>query len=260
MFELFTEKAIRAIMLSQEEARRLGHNLVGTEQVLLGVIRENTSVAAQVLTDSGVTLEAARAEAQKITGRGAGVVPTELPFTPKVKRVFDSALQEARQLGQNYIAPEHLLLAIASTTEGVATRVLMNLGVEPATLRDRLMQSLAETPVLAGGGRERASAARTNLSTLEEFGTNLTQQAIDGKLDPMVGRQQEIERVVQILGRRTKNNPDFDRRTRRGQNRDRGWLGATDRRSQRSLPAGRQAGLQLGHGNAGGRDSLPGRI
>ena len=208
MFELFTEKAIRAIMLSQEEARRLGHNLVGTEQVLLGVIRENTSLAAKVLTDSGVTLDAARAEAQKITGRGTGVIPAELPFTPKVKRIFDNALQEARQLGQNYIAPEHLLLAIAATSEGVATRVLINLGVEPTELRDRLMQMLSEAPVPAGGVVDRPSRrANANPSTLEEFGTNLTQQALEGKLDPMVGRQQEIERVVQILGRRTKSNP-----------------------------------------------------
>ncbi|HEY9909247.1 MAG TPA: ATP-dependent Clp protease ATP-binding subunit [Thermosynechococcaceae cyanobacterium] len=207
MFELFTEKAIRAIMLSQEEARRMGHNLVGTEQVLLGVIRENTSTAAQILKEIGVTLDAARAEAQKITGRGTGVIPAELPFTPKVKRIFDQALQEARQLGQNYIAPEHLLLAIAQTSEGVATRVLLSLGVKPDSLRDRLTEALAEmAAVPAGGGADRP-ASRANTSTLTEFGTNLTQQAADGKLDPMVGRQQEIDRVVQILGRRTKSNP-----------------------------------------------------
>lgn len=209
MFELFTEKAIKAVMLSQEEARRLGHNLVGTEQVLLGVIREGTSVAAQVLTELGVTLEAARAEAEKIIGRGTGVMPTELPFTPKVRRIFDQALQEARQLGQNYISPEHLLLALTQSDTGVAARVLQSLGVEPAQVRSTLLKTMGEVAAVAGRSRPSRSPASsaTKPLTLEEFGTNLTRLALDGKLDPMVGRQQEIERVVQILGRRTKNNP-----------------------------------------------------
>jgi ATP-dependent Clp protease ATP-binding subunit ClpC len=212
MFELFTETAIKAVMLSQEEARRLGHNFVGTEQMLLGVIREGTSVAAEVLADLGVTLDAARAEAEGITGRGSGVIPAEIPFTPNVRRIFEQAIQEARQLGQNYIAPEHLLLAIASIGEGVAVKVLRNLGVEPADLWTQLKQVTEEVAAVPAGGwqDERVPTSHSTASkavTLEEFGTNLTRLAMEGKLDPVVGRQQEIERVVQILGRRTKNNP-----------------------------------------------------
>ena len=208
MFELFTEKAIRAIMLSQEEARRLGHNMVGTEQVLLGIISEGTSVAAQVLADLGITLEAARTEAEKIIGRGSGFVPAELPFTPKVKRIFERSLQEARQFEQRFIAPEHLLLALTQDGEGVAAKVLQKLGTDSAQVRTQLIQTLGNVATVATG----ASQGRTGRSTpktvtLDEFGTNLTQLAAAGKLDPVVGRQQEIERVIQILGRRTKNNP-----------------------------------------------------
>ncbi|MBD2019454.1 ATP-dependent Clp protease ATP-binding subunit, partial [Leptolyngbya sp. FACHB-36] len=209
MFELFTEKAIKAVMLAQEEARRLGHNLVGTEQVLLGVIREETSVAARVLSELGVTLDAARTQAEKIIGRGAGFVPAELPFTPRVKRLFEQALQESHQLGQNYIAPEHLLLALTQNAEGVAARVLQNLDVEPAKVRSQILQAMGDTATVAAGGKSDRPAARsaTKTPTLEEFGTNLTQMAIEGKLDPMIGRHTEVERVVQILGRRTKSNP-----------------------------------------------------
>ncbi len=213
MFELFTEKAIRAVMLSQEEARRQGHNLVGTEQVLLGIVREGTSTAAQVLRTEGVTLDAARAECERITGRGTGTVPAELPFTPRVKRLFADAIQEAEQLGQNHVSPEHLLLALTQGNETVAIRVLQSLGVEPTKIQDQLLQKLgiqAMGEAVAVGGRDDAPfTGRGNAQTLtlEEFGTNLTKLAAAGKLDPVVGRQTEIERVVQILGRRTKNNP-----------------------------------------------------
>jgi ATP-dependent Clp protease ATP-binding subunit ClpC len=211
MFELFTETAIKAVMLSQEEARRLGHNFVGTEQMLLGVIREGTSVAAEVLADLGVTLDAARTEAEGITGRGSGVIPAEIPFTPNVRRIFEQAIQEARQLGQNFIAPEHILLAIAGIGEGVAVKVLQNLGVEPSDLWTQLKQVTEEVAAVPVGGwqdeRVPTSYSPSKAVTLEEFGTNLTRLAAAGKLDPVVGRQQEIERVVQILGRRTKNNP-----------------------------------------------------
>ncbi len=210
MFEFFTEEAIKAVMLAQEEARRLGHNFVSTEQILLGVVREGTSIAAQVLTDLGITLDYVRAEAENITGRGSGVIPAELPFTPSVKRLFEQAIQESRQLGQRQVEPEHLLLAITVEGEGVAARVLQNLGVVLPELRERLlaeMDAVATVPV--GGWQEQAPASRTSSRnlTLEEFGTNLTRLAVEGRLDPVVGREKEIERVVQILGRRTKNNP-----------------------------------------------------
>ncbi len=203
MFERFTEKAIRAIMLAQEETRRTGHNFVGTEQVLLGLIAEGTSTAAKALAQQGVTLTDARAEVGKIIGRGSGMVPPEIPFTPKVKRVFENSLSEARQLGHSYIAPEHLLLGLIKDGEGVAVRVLQNLGVDFQQLRTQLIRAMGEVavaPAGAGGG-----VAKT--VTLDEFATNLTKQATEGKLDPVVGRQAEIERVIQILGRRTKNNP-----------------------------------------------------
>jgi len=209
MFEHFTEKAIKAIMLAQEEARRLGHNLVGTEQILLGLIAEGTGVAAKVLTDQGVTLQNARVEVEKIIGRGNRFVPAEIPFTPKVKSVFEQSFQEARQLGNNYIGPEHLLLGLIREGEGVAAKVLENLGVDSAKVRTAVIKTLGEVAAVSGRGRQefgRASFAGKT-ATLEEFGTNLTQMAAEGKLDPVVGRQQEIERAIQILGRRTKNNP-----------------------------------------------------
>ncbi len=210
MFEQFTDKAIKAIMLAQEEARRLGHNLVGTEQILLGLIGEGTGVAAQVLTEMGVTLQDARAEVEKIIGRGNRSVPAEIPFTPKVKRVFEQAFTEARALGHNYIAPEHLLLGLLREGEGVAAKVLENLGIDPAKVRTAVIRMLGEVAAVpTGGSQQRRNTKRSasKTSTLNEFGTNLTTLAAEGKLDPVVGRQKEIERVVQILGRRTKNNP-----------------------------------------------------
>jgi len=205
MFERFTEKAIKVIMLAQEEARRLGHNFVGTEQILLGLIGEGTGVAAKVLKSMGVNLKDARVEVEKIIGRGSGFVAVEIPFTPRAKRVLELSLEEARQLGHNYIGTEHLLLGLIREGEGVAARVLENLGVDLAKVRTQVIRMLGETAeVAAGGGGGKGS---TKTPTLDEFGSNLTQQASDGKLDPVVGRQNEIERVIQILGRRTKNNP-----------------------------------------------------
>jgi ATP-dependent Clp protease ATP-binding subunit ClpC len=205
MFERFTEKAIKVIMLAQEEARRLGHNFVGTEQILLGLIGEGTGVAAKVLKSMGVNLKDARIEVEKIIGRGSGFVAVEIPFTPRAKRVLELSLEEARQLGHNYIGTEHLLLGLIREGEGVAARVLENLGVDLGKVRTQVIRMLGETettPVGVGGG------SRSNKTpTLDEFGSNLTIMATEGKLDPVVGRQKEIERVIQILGRRTKNNP-----------------------------------------------------
>ncbi len=204
MFERFTEKAIKVIMLAQEEARRLGHNFVGTEQILLGLIGEGTGVAAKVLKSMGVNLKDARVEVEKIIGRGSGFVAVEIPFTPRAKRVLELSLEEARQLGHNYIGTEHLLLGLIREGEGVAARVLENLGVDLSKVRTQVIRMLGETAEVSTGG---GSSGRTKTPTLDEFGANLTQMAVDGKLDPVVGRQKEIERVIQILGRRTKNNP-----------------------------------------------------
>lgn len=204
MFERFTEKAIKVIMLAQEEARRLGHNFVGTEQILLGLIGEGTGVAAKVLKSMGVNLKDARIEVEKIIGRGSGFVAVEIPFTPRAKRVLELSLEEARQLGHNYIGTEHLLLGLIREGEGVAARVLENLGVDLSKVRTQVIRMLGETAEVAAGG---GGGGRTKTPTLDEFGSNLTQMAAEGKLDPVVGRQKEIERVIQILGRRTKNNP-----------------------------------------------------
>ena len=192
-------------MLAQEEARRLGHNFVGTEQILLGLIGEGTGVAAKVLKSLGVNLKDSRIEVEKIIGRGSGFVAVEIPFTPRAKRVLELSLEEARQLGHNYIGTEHLLLGLIREGEGVAARVLENLSIDLTKVRTQVIRMLGETAEVGSG----ANASKSNLktATLDEFGTNLTKLASESKLDPVVGRYDEIDRVVQILGRRTKNNP-----------------------------------------------------
>ncbi len=205
MFERFTEKAIKVIMLAQEEARRLGHNFVGTEQILLGLIGEGTGVAAKVLKSLGVNLKDSRIEVEKIIGRGSGFVAVEIPFTPRAKRVLELSLEEARQLGHNYIGTEHLLLGLIREGEGVAARVLENLTVDLTKVRTQVIRMLGETAEVSSGANTNKGNLKT--ATLDEFGTNLTKLASESKLDPVVGRHAEIDRVVQILGRRTKNNP-----------------------------------------------------
>ncbi|KAJ0113680.1 hypothetical protein Patl1_01306 [Pistacia atlantica] len=232
MFERFTEKAIKVIMLAQEEARRLGHNFVGTEQILLGLIGEGTGIAAKVLKSMGINLKDARVEVEKIIGRGSGFVAVEIPFTPRAKRVLELSLEEARQLGSvtlplpflvmpftfdlghNYIGSEHLLLGLLREGEGVAARVLENLGADPSNIRTQasgtyrlhVIRMVGESTEAVGAGVGGGSSGN-KMPTLEEYGTNLTKLAEEGKLDPVVGRQPQIERVIQILGRRTKNNP-----------------------------------------------------
>jgi ATP-dependent Clp protease ATP-binding subunit ClpC len=203
MFERFTEKAIKVIMLAQEEARRLGHNFVGTEQILLGLIGEGTGVGPKILKSMGVTLKDARMEVEKIIGRGSGFVAVEIPFTPRAKRILELSLEEARQLGHNYIGTEHLLLGLIREGEGVAARVLESLGVNLSTIRSQVIRSLGESAETSSS----RTSSRSKTPTLDEFGIDLTKKAADGRLDPVVGRNKEIERVIQILGRRTKNNP-----------------------------------------------------
>ena len=215
MFERFTEKAIKVIMLAQEEARRLGHNFVGTEQVLLGLIGEGTGVAAKTLKSMGVNLKDARTEVEKIIGRGSGFVAVEIPFTPRAKRVLELSWDEARQLGHNYIGTEHLLLGLIREGEGVAARVLENLGVDLNKVRSNVIKMLGESkPTAAAGsssssssGSSSGSSSKAKTPSLDEFGRDLTLAAQELRLDPVVGREKEIERVIQILARRTKNNP-----------------------------------------------------
>ena len=212
MFERFTEKAIKVIMLAQEEARRLGHNFVGTEQVLLGLIGEGTGIAAKTLKSMGVNLKDARIEVEKIIGRGSGFVAVEIPFTPRAKRVLELSWDEARQLGHNYIGTEHLLLGLIREGEGVAARVLENLGVDLNKIRANVVKMLGDTkPQTTASGSISSSsssqASKVKTPSLDEYGTDLTLAAAEMRLDPVVGREKEIERVIQILARRTKNNP-----------------------------------------------------
>ncbi len=213
MFERFTEKAIKVIMLAQEEARRLGHNFVGTEQVLLGLIGEGTGVAAKALKSMGVNLKDARAEVEKIIGRGSGFVAVEIPFTPRAKRVLELSWDEARQLGHNYIGTEHLLLGLIREGEGVAARVLENLSVDLNKVRTNVVKMLGETKTTSSsssstsGSSSSSSQPKAKTPSLDEFGRDLTLAAQELRLDPVVGREKEIERVIQILARRTKNNP-----------------------------------------------------
>ncbi|MBP0022061.1 MAG: ATP-dependent Clp protease ATP-binding subunit [Cyanobacteria bacterium SBLK] len=210
MFEHFADTAIKAVMLAQEEARRTGHNLVGTEQLLLGLVGEGTALAARVLRDMGVTLKAARTAVERYIGRGPGYVPPNLPFTPKAKKVFEHAFDEARQMGHTYIGTEHLLLALAKERESVAIKVLEQLGIDREELRTELVRRMGETAA-AGAGLNSETGVfggpREIPTHLGDFSTNLTALAREEKLDPMVGRNNEVERVLQILGRRTKNNP-----------------------------------------------------
>ncbi|NER78038.1 MAG: hypothetical protein F6K42_00340 [Leptolyngbya sp. SIO1D8] len=211
MFEHFTNTAIAVIMKAQEEARQLQHNFVGTEQLLLGILREESSLAASVLNEFGINLTDARQEVEAIIGRGSGHPPSEVPFTPKVKQVFENAFQEARKLDASYIEPEHLLLSLTQSKESVAYRVLENLEASPSKVRTRLIQELGEAAAIPAGVREtgrRGGGRKRKSSVLEEFSIDLTNKAMTGLLDPVIGRAQEIERVIQILGRRTKNNRD----------------------------------------------------
>ncbi len=205
MFERFNDKAIQVILLAQEESRRLKHNFVGPEQMLIGLILEGTSWAAVILRESGLTLPSASAEVEKTLGLGTGFIGRDLPFNPRARQVLEQANKEARQLAQNYVGPEHLLLGLIG--EPSVAKILQNLGLNPALVKTQIIRIIRK-PVAAGSKdvADRETQPSKNVA-LAEFGTNLTKLAIDDKIDPVVGREQEIERVIQILGRRTKNNP-----------------------------------------------------
>ena len=196
MFERFTEKAIKVVMLAQEESRRLGHNFVGTEQILLGLIGEGAGVATKVLKSMGVNLKDARMEVERIIGRGSGFVAVEIPFTPRAKRVLEMAIEEARDLGHSYIGTEHILLALLEEEDGVATRVLENLGVDLSKVRSEILGQIGETVEITISGNNSESGAifdvSTKTPTLEEFTTNITETASEGKLDPVIVRRARI--------------------------------------------------------------------
>ncbi|MCZ8117589.1 MAG: ATP-dependent Clp protease ATP-binding subunit [Microcystis sp. LE18-22.4A] len=210
MFEYFNQKAIKAVMFAQEEARRTGHSVVGTEHLLLGLIGEATATAALILKDLKVTLHESRRLIEGMTGRGTGYSPVNIPFTPKAKKMFEQAFQEARQLGEQAIAPEHLLLAITSDPESLAAKILIMQGVDLIKLRGLLIKNAGEK---VASGRFTAKSDYEDQKNapqggiLAQYGRNLNQEVKNGKIDPVIGREPEIERVVQILGRRTKSNP-----------------------------------------------------
>jgi ATP-dependent Clp protease ATP-binding subunit ClpC len=206
MYGRFTEKAEKAINLSQENAVQLGHNYVGTEHLLLGLLKEGTGVAARVLQGQGVTEEKVTNEIEELIGRGSNDNKKALDFTPRTKRVLELALVEARRLGHNYIGTEHLLLGIMREGESVAVRILMDLGVDPQKMFNDIVKMLNEDTPTASGVPKSASS-QNNTPTLNQFGRDLTEMARETKFDPIVGRDKEIERVIQILSRRTKNNP-----------------------------------------------------
>ncbi|MBE3599069.1 MAG: ATP-dependent Clp protease ATP-binding subunit [Limnochordaceae bacterium] len=202
MFGRFTERAQRVVVLSQEEARRLGHNVVGTEHILLGLIAEGEGVAARALQSMGISLERVRAEVEKVIGRGEGTTTGQIGFTPRAKRVLELAFDEARQLGHTYIGTEHILLGLIREGEGVAAQVLRNMGADLDKVRRTVVELLGgTTPTQAKASRGRKTP------TLDQYGRDLTELAREGKLDPVIGREREIQRVIQVLSRRTKNNP-----------------------------------------------------
>jgi ATP-dependent Clp protease ATP-binding subunit ClpC len=207
MFNKFTERARKVILLAKEEAKRFNHDYIGTEHILLGLIREGEGVAAAVLQKLGLSPEKIRLEVEKLVQSGPStMVSGDIPFTPKAKKVIELAMEEARSLGHNYIGTEHLLLGLIREGEGVASQVLMNLGLDLNRVRNEVITLLGSSSP-APAGSTGTGGARTKTPALDAFGRDLTQLAREGKLDPVIGRKEEIERVIQILARRTKNNP-----------------------------------------------------
>jgi len=210
MFERFTDRARRVVVLAQEEARMLNHNYIGTEHILLGLIHEGEGVAAKALESLGISLEAVRQQVEEIIGQGQQAPSGHIPFTPRAKKVLELSLREALQLGHNYIGTEHILLGLIREGDGVAAQVLVKLGADLNRVRQQVIQLLhgyqGKEPTSGAAAGSTESAPSTSL-VLDQFGRNLTQGAREGKLDPVIGREKEIERVMQVLSRRTKNNP-----------------------------------------------------
>ncbi|HET9501296.1 MAG TPA: Clp protease N-terminal domain-containing protein, partial [Marmoricola sp.] len=208
MFERFTDRARRVVVLAQEEARKLSHNYIGTEHILLGLIHEGDGIAAKALESLGISLEGVRAQVEEIIGLGQQAPSGHIPFTPRAKKVLELSLREALQLGHNYIGTEHILLGLIREGEGVAAQVLQKLGADLNRVRQQVIQLLSgyqgKEQQTAGTAPE---AAPSSSLVLDQFGRNYTQAAKEGKLDPVIGREKEIERVMQVLSRRTKNNP-----------------------------------------------------
>jgi ATP-dependent Clp protease ATP-binding subunit ClpC len=208
VFERFTERARQVVVLAQDEARALKHNYIGTEHILLGLLREEEGLAARVLESLDITVEEVRAQVARIVGQGDEVTTGQIPFTPRAKKVLELALREALSLGHNYIGTEHILLGLVRENEGVAARILLDFDADAEKIRNEIIRMLSGPGRRQGGASGGGSGEKSKSSKLlDQFGRNLTKQSQEGKLDPVVGRQTEIERLMQILSRRTKNNP-----------------------------------------------------
>jgi ATP-dependent Clp protease ATP-binding subunit ClpC len=207
LFERFTERARQVVVLAQDEARALKHNYIGTEHILLGLLREEEGLAARVLESLDITVEEVRAQVARIVGQGDEVTTGQIPFTPRAKKVLELALREALSLGHNYIGTEHILLGLVRENEGVAARILLDFDADAEKIRNEIIRMLSGPGRRQAGGGAPAGEKTKSSKLLDQFGRNLTKAAVEGKLDPVVGRQTEIERVMQILSRRQKNNP-----------------------------------------------------
>ncbi|MCL4144345.1 UNVERIFIED_CONTAM: hypothetical protein GTU68_047016, partial [Idotea baltica] len=207
MFERFTDRARRVVVLAQEEARLLNHNYIGTEHILLGLIHEGEGVAAKALESLSISLEAVRSQVEDIIGQGGSSPSGHIPFTPRAKKVLELSLREALQLGHNYIGTEHILLGLIREGEGVAAQVLVKLGADLSRVRQQVIQLLSGGKGGAAASGGSGQEAPSGSLILDQFGRNLTQLAREKKLDPVIGRAMEAERVMQVLSRRTKNNP-----------------------------------------------------
>ncbi|MGH2844115.1 MAG: Clp protease N-terminal domain-containing protein, partial [Solirubrobacteraceae bacterium] len=218
MFERFTERARQVVVLAQEEARTLKHNYIGTEHILLGLLREEEGLAARVLESLEITVDRVRAQVVRIVGSGEEVTSGQIPFTPRAKKVLELALREALSLGHNYIGTEHILLGLVRENEGVAARILLDFDADSEKIRNEVIRMLSgpgghhrggsgATAGAGAGAGPGTGEGKKSSKLLDQFGRNLTKLAADSKLDPVVGRETEIERIMQILSRRTKNNP-----------------------------------------------------
>ncbi|MGI5952293.1 MAG: Clp protease N-terminal domain-containing protein, partial [Brooklawnia sp.] len=213
MFERFTDRARRVVVLAQDEAKMLNHNYIGTEHILLGLIHEGEGVAAKALEQMGISLEAVREQVEEIIGHGQTQPTGHIPFTPRAKKVLELSLREALQMNHSYIGTEHILLGLIREGEGVAAQVLIKLGADLNRVRNTVLQLLSgyqsgpEGQSITSGAPDMGEGPRGSATVLDQFGRNLTQAARENRLDPVIGRQTEIERVMTVLSRRTKNNP-----------------------------------------------------
>ena len=274
MFDRFTDRAKKVMSFARQEAMKFNHEYIGTEHILLGLVQEGSGVAANVLKNMSIDLEKIRHEVEKIVKTGPSMVTMgQLPFTPRAKKVLELSLEEASQLSHNYIGTEHLLLGLIRENEGIAAQVLMNLGIKLDEVREEVLEFLgaseggeddSEGGEAAGGGSPSGSASgspsgnqKSKTPALDSFGRDLTELARDAKLDPVIGRDHEIERVIQILSRRTKNNPRSARRSRCRQDRHRRRPRAAHRQGHGPRDPAPQAPGRAGPRDDGRRHQVP---